>query len=258
MTASLNGTDTSSHADARLRPSAGVRVRMKANGRRAGACLLVAAAAVLMSACGGRAGSDGDPQYDVKTATGHWLNDAGSWALKGTAPGGQSYTLNLATAPLAQATAPIVGGTAARSQQTYTADIDGAKVDGSLMYYFDASTLSFIATDNGTGSCDVTQSNTALPSGALTGEGGAMYTDSVYDGCASGAKVIAAAEGDWSLQSRSGVVMLCWKLTAKDLAGAELATQSTCIEVAPDGTLGSKASLVATVSGTTILDARNF
>jgi hypothetical protein len=52
--------------------------------------------------------------------------------------------------------------------------------------------------------------------------------------------------------------MLCWKLKGLDLSGAEVATESTCIEIAPDGTLGRKARLVVSASGVTLIDARNF
>ena len=238
----------------------GVSAQSRANRHapRALALSLASTAVLILPACGdGGSGAD-DSKYAVSAAMGHWLSDARSWALQGTVPGGGSYKLNLAIAPLAPADVPIVGGTGTRSQQTYSVDVDGATIDGSLIYYFEASTLSFIATDNGTGSCDVTRSNTALPIDALAGASGAISTDVVYGDCTSGVTVVSSAKNDWSLQTTSGMVMLCWKATVLDLAGIELAKQTTCIEVAPDGTLGSKASLVVTASGVPLLDARNF
>jgi hypothetical protein len=97
-----------------------------------------------------------------------------------------------------------------------------------------------------------------LPSGVPIGAAGAMFSDSDYDGCGRGATVVANTRSDWSLETSAGIVMLCWKMTALGLAGTALATESTCIEIAQDGTLGGKARLVVTATGVTLIDARNF
>lgn len=222
--------------------------------------VLPAAAALLMAACGGGGGDDAgnDTDYAVKTAMGHWLTDTGSWVVSGKGPGGRGYTVNIATTPMAPGTVPIVGGTAARSLQTFTATIDGDTIGGGPTYYFDSASLSFVASDNGTGSCSVATANTALPSSARVGASGALFTTSDYNGCSAGAAAIATTMSSWSLESVAGFAMLCWKLKGLDLSGAEIATESACIEIAPDGTLGRKARLVVSASGVTLIDARNF
>ncbi len=236
----------------------GVSAQSRANRHapRALALSLASTAVLILPACGdGGSGAD-DSKYAVSAAMGHWLSDARSWALQGTVPGGGSYKLNLAIAPLAPADVPIVGGTGTRSQQTYSVDVDGATIDRSLITISKPRPCPSLQR-TWQGSCDVTRSNTALPIDALAGASGAI-SDVVYGDCTSGVTVVSSAKNDWSLQTTSGMVMLCWKATVLDLAGIELAKQTTCIEVAPDGTLGSKASLVVTASGVPLLDARNF
>lgn len=218
-----------------------------------------ATTAMLLAACGGGDDGSGGPQdYAIRTAMGHWLNDTGTWIVSGKGPGGQSYSVNILISPMAPGAVPIVGGTAARSLQTFTATIDGATVEGALTYYFDPASLSFIASDNGTGGCSVTTANTAVPSSARVGASGAVFTDSNYDGCTAGAAVVATTTSTWSLETTAGIVLVCLKQTALDLAGVALAAQSTCIEIAPDGSLGSKARLVVSAAGATLIDARNF
>lgn len=221
---------------------------------------LSAAAAMLLAGCGG-GGDDGSgsPQdYAVRAAMGQWLTEAHSWVVTGIGSSGKSYTVNIAFAPMAPAPIPIVGGVAARSQQTFAATIDGATFEGALTYYFDAATLTFAASDNGTGGCSVATATTALPASARVGATGPVSTDSNYDGCTSGAAVVSTATNTWSLESTTEVVLLCLKQAVLDLAGASIATQSTCVEIAPDGSLGSKARLVVSAVGLTLIDARNF
>jgi hypothetical protein len=218
------------------------------------------AALVLMAGCGGGGGDGGGgPQdYAVRTAMGHWLNDGGSWTVNGKGPAGQSYSLNIQFSAMKPGAIPIVGGMAARTVETLTATIDGASVDGAVTYYYDSASLSFIASDNGTGGCSVATAKTAMPSNASTGAGGAIYAASDYDGCAAGAAVISTSSTDWSLETAAGFALLCLNQTALGPARAAPAVQSTCVEIAADGTLGGRAHLFVSLVGVTLIDAGNF
>lgn len=53
----------------------------------------------------------------------------------------------------------------------------------------------------------------------------------------------------WSLENDAGVVLLCWVMTGKDLAGAVIGTVSSCVQLTPEGAIGTKARLTITGLG---------
>ncbi len=219
------------------------------------------AAALLLAACGGGGDDTAPPppsSYAVAAAERHWLTDTGSWAMTGTGSDGKTYNIAMAFAPLAPAPFPVGGAMAARSQQTFTVQTAGVPPSsGGPTVYFDASTLAISGLDYGDGTCSVPTSNTAVPASAAVGASGLIVSISDLDGCASTSTVLGGTYVSWSLESTSGVVLMCWNLLARDLAGVTLATESNCVEIAPDGTLGTKARFSISALGFTI-NARNF
>ncbi len=248
MTHHPHTTSPSMQAGSGLRDSFSPRARMRP--RRGWP--LSAAAALLLAACGG--GGDAvdiaNTEYAVQAAMGHLLREAGSWTMTGVGPDGQPFTMIMDFAPLSVATVPIVGGEATRSAETLTLQIDGqTSGSGGPTFFFNPADLSFVASDNGTDTCSVVRSNTVLPALAKVGTSGDMFAEADFDGCAGDSSIVGDTLSQWSLETSKGIVLLCWTLTTQDLAGATQATQSTCVQIAADGTLGSKARFTLSALG---------
>src|SRR5205814_5141375 len=99
--------------------------------------------------------------------------------------------------------------------------------------------------------------NTALPNTASMAANGAYFVLSDLDACIGGSGAVGSTTASWSLESDTGVVLLCLNSTMKDSAGAINGTLSTCIEVAADGALGAKARITIAALGISIT-TRNF
>ena len=217
---------------------------------------LSAVTAALLSACGGGGTSTTSAgPYAVNAALGHLLVTGGSWTMSGTA-NGQSFTLTLAFAPGPAGPFPVNGVMSAQSLQTLTVASAGQSSSGTETIYFDAATHAIVGLQ-ADGACSVATANTALPATAAAGASGALFTESDLDGCTNTSLVLGSGANTWSVESDTGIALLCWNLAAKDAAGTPNGTESICIEVAADGTLGSKARFSFTAGAVTI-SARNF
>ncbi|MEO6745393.1 MAG: hypothetical protein ABIN08_12990 [Caldimonas sp.] len=217
-------------------------------------------AAILLAACGG----NGDPTpvtppaYAADIAQRHLLTGGGSWAMSGTGPTGQAFTITMTFAPLLDAAFPISGAVASLSRQTFTLTQEGTTTDvGGPTFYFDKSTLSIVGTDNGDGTCSVATSSAALPSSAAAGANGSLVTRSELNFCASSAGSVGITTTRWSIETDAGIALLCWNSTVTDAIGSVIETDSRCVEIGTDGSLGRRARLTITVVGLTIA-ARNF
>lgn len=222
---------------------------------------LAVSASLILAACGG-GGSNSPvtetPQFAVNAAQRQFLTGAGSWSLNGAA-NGQAFTINLTHEALPAGVFAVTGATAARSRQTVTLLQAGVTTDtNAVTYYFDGVNLSMLGSDNGDTTCSVATGSTALPATAAVGATGAMYADTDLTGCSSGAATAGTTQTTWSLEPDSGVVLLCWNQTARDMAGAVLGQLSTCIETSSAGVLSSKARVTVTVPGFPVVIARNF
>jgi hypothetical protein len=220
--------------------------------------MISAAVALSLAACGGGGGGGDQPTtYAVSAAQRHLFSDTRSWTTTGSALG-SNFTLTMAVAPLAAAPFPVNGRVASRSRQTITLQQAGQPADVTVStYYFDDADLSIVGWDNDAGTCSVATQNTALPETAAAGASGDYYRLSDLNGCAGNSGAVGTTLATWSVESDSGVTLLCSNSTGKDSAGAVLGTISTCIEVAADGTLGAKARITIAALGVSVV-TRNF
>ncbi len=225
--------------------------------------VLAASAWLMLVACGGGGSSSGSsppdiPQFAVNAAQRHLLSDAGSWTLAGSA-NGQAFTIDLTHEALPVGVFAVSGATATRSRQTVTLMQAGVVTDtNAVTYYFNGADVLLLGSDNGDTTCSVATASTAVPVTAVVGDTGPLYADNDLTRCSNGAAVAGTTLTTWSLESDSGVVLLCWNQTAKDVAGTVLATLSTCIETSTAGILGSKARVTIAASGFPVVIARNF
>jgi hypothetical protein len=220
--------------------------------------IVSAATALLLAACGG-GGSDQAQSagpYAVSAALDHLLVTGGSWTMSGSA-NGQSFTLTMAFAPGPAGLFPVNGAFTAQSLQTITVVMAGQSNSGTQTIYFDAGTRTFIGLQ-ADGTCALATANTALPATAAVGVSGPIFSQSDLDGCTSSSAAVGTTTNTWSVVSDTGIALLCWDLTAKDLSGTVNGTESMCIQTAADGTLGAKARLSITAPGLITISARNF
>lgn len=220
--------------------------------------ILSAATATLLVACGGGGGDQAQSTgpYAVNAALGHLLVTGGSWTMTGSASG-QSFTLTMAFAPGPAGLFPVNGAFTAQSLQTITVAAAGQSNSATQTIYFDAGTRTFIGFQ-ADGTCSVATANTALPASAAVGVSGPIFSESDLDGCTSSSVAVGSTTSTWSVVSDTGIAMLCWDLTSKDLSATVNGTESMCIETAADGTLGAKARISVTAPGIITINARNF
>ena len=223
---------------------------------------LAASATLILVACGGGGSNSsappGTPPVAVNAAQRHLLTDAGAWSMNGSA-NGQAFTINLTHEALPDGVFAVSGATAARSRQTWTLLQAGNATDTTAVtYYFDSANLALLGSDNGNTTCSVATASTAVPATAVVGGTGPLYADNDLASCDSGGAVAGATLTTWSLESDSGVALLCWNQTEKDSAGTVIAALSTCIETSTAGVLGSKARMTIAATGFPVVVARNF
>lgn len=219
--------------------------------------LLSATAALLLAACGG--GGDAPPAeaaYAVNAAQRHLLTDGGSWTMNGTGPNGQAFTITMTFAPLTAGPFALNGSTAARSLQTIIVQAAGQSDSEAQTVYFDPVNLAFVGAESN-GTCSISTSSAALPTSAAVGGSGAFYSGRDLDGCTGASSTVGTTTATWSLEADTGVVLLCWNLVAKDAVRALDSTQSNCVEIATDGSLGTRARFAVSALGISIT-ARNF
>ena len=213
---------------------------------------------LLLAACGGGGGDDTPlpTSYAARMAWAQLLSAQRAWTLTGTGPNAQAFTITLAFAPIADAPFPVSGAAAKRMQETVTVASAGQTSAVTQTIYLDRTSLAFIGFD-AEGACSVATSNAELPLSTPAGASGPVFSLSDLDGCTSGAIAAGTTTSTWSLEVDSGVPLLCWNLTSKDLAGVQNGSTSTCVEITANGSLGSRARFALTALGVEI-KARNF
>jgi len=226
---------------------------------------LSAAAFALLAACGGGGGDPFVPSvpsfedaYDVGRILFMLLTGTGSWTVGGVGSDGALYEMTIRFEPDNDAFFPLTGLPGARSNKTVTLKRNGvvvATVTDST--YYDRNTLTIQGSSSSDGSCSLVTSTTPPPSNAAPGSGGALDTSTDYVGCTSGSAMQGSTSRTWSIETEDLRVFFCSNETNRDLAGAVTATESVCLQISRDGSLGSKARVTRSAPGGLSLTARN-
>lgn len=214
---------------------------------------LAMALAALLAACGGGGGggSDGDGAsavtYNVQAAFRNLSTAARSFTLRATAANGTPLTLDWTITPVGASVFPLTG---AASQRVDTSVVIRSPtlefVNGSQQSHFDAM-MNGLGSVRADGSCSQGD-NPALPTAAAIGASGPLGDSVVYRTCSLSAEVVNRITGAWSFRPELGVAYLCADTQLKDASGATtLSTESDCIEISPDGTIGSRARITLSV-----------
>lgn len=213
------------------------------------ACALGAA---LLSACGGggsSSGSDGlavpTDSFNVALAWQSLVSAPNSWSASGTGSDGNAYRLDVADAAAAAGNYPVTGTAAQRSTSTVKLFQNGTQVvEGLTEYYFDAGYALIGSRRSGPGlatTCEQVTAYSAPPTAAHVGDHGAHFSGNTLDGCGAGAQVIETFEVTWSIEFEAGITYFCSNTTSTELSPPSTSTESDCLQVSTDGSLGARA-----------------
>jgi hypothetical protein len=216
--------------------------------RRMTRAALLAAMAVL-SACGGGGGSSSATTYNLDAASSNLKASAHSFTLMATATNGAALTLVWHIAPFGPGVFPLTDTAGQRVDSSVVITSGGLElVNGSQQSFFDSSHkgLGSVLPD---GSCTKADDKTS-PTDAVPGSSGDLGTDLIYRTCSLSAPVTGSLVATWSLEQKSfDAVYLCANTRQLDAAGSEVSRESDCVEVAPDGSIGTRARVTVKVQG---------
>ncbi|HUG25722.1 hypothetical protein [Piscinibacter sp.] len=218
------------------------------------------AVAGLLTACGG-GGGGGTPSpppapapapapapspegFDLGAAWRNFLTVTNRWDVTGTADNGSDYTITLSTAAGGDQT--FSGVTYATTETTALWTVESlpfARIES--VTYYDEATHIAVGTSTIVNAdpekCSAVVSMTLPPADAEVGDSGELQQLEDLDGCANNSAQTGTSTTTWSLEEHADVTFFCQNTEARDMANAVLVNESTCIEVAQDGTLGDKA-----------------
>lgn len=226
--------------------------------------LAVLACTALLASCGG--GSDSNSgtsdDYNAFAAWRNLLTRIDAWSVTGTASDGQVYELRLGTAPVANSSFPITGAAANRADLSSSIR-QGTTVLGSGVteLYYD-NQYRVIGSRIGSSSsptltCESATSAAAPPAAAKVGTSGLLYATDGLDGCTAGSNRVGSTTARWSIEAIGGVVYFCIDATSQDLANPpNVVSEKDCIEVATDGSLGTRARISLASAGFSITATR--
>jgi hypothetical protein len=232
-------------------------------GQRIAAATVALAALTVLTACGGGDDDAGLPlntPYAVQEANRQLLVTGGSWSATGRGTDNRIYRLSMTIQPLANGVFPVTGVNARRASQTLTLTADGvAPVVAVDTLYFALDSEARIGARHDDNVCSVATGNFNLPTTAVAGGTGNLYTDSSLASCAPNAAVTGSSTVRWSLTREVGFTMFCTLANVVDNIGDGSGTVDLCVEITPDGTLRNRVQLGVQLTELGFgLNARNF
>ncbi|WP_280152680.1 hypothetical protein [Piscinibacter sp. XHJ-5] len=214
---------------------------------------------VMLAACGGGGSDDGGvmppaDNFAVRTAWANFLTASRTWSAAGVASNGLGYDITIGVQPGAASVMPISGIAAARSDTALRVRENGVIVSDALSEtFFDAATLQLVGVrltaTGGSGVCSLASTAAVPPTTAQIGTGGTLATLDERNGCLAGSATLGTATIGWSLEFEAGTSYFCINSTEHDLGGSVLSTESDCVQVSPDGSLGARARITITQPG---------
>jgi hypothetical protein len=214
--------------------------------RLAGMLVIVAG----IAGCGG-GGDDGAPiftppddDFDVAAAWAELLTTSRTWAASGVGSDGRTYALTLDTSPGGTDVFPVTGEGAARADAVISSTVDGVPVEGVQQTFYDPGTLTILGLRTSVAgfgtTCDVSTLIGTLPSAAKVNESGLLASLDLLDGCRADSLLLGTIELRWSIEFETGTTYFCLTSTERSTGGQVRSVESDCLQVAPDGTLGTK------------------
>ncbi len=205
-----------------------------------------------LAACGGGGDAGAPPfsppddDFDVAAAWQQLLTTSRTWSAEGIGTDGRTYTLTLHTSPGGDDVFPVTGESAARADASVSTTVDGVPSQGLQQTFYDPATgvvLGIRRTVASVGTtCDVSTTVGTPPSAVKVdaAANGLLATFDLLDGCRVDSAVLGTIELRWSLEFETGTTYFCLTSTERSPGDQVLSVESDCLEVEPDGTLGSK------------------
>ena len=210
------------------------------------------AATALLSACGGGGGSTPATTYDLAAASTNLTSSAHTFTLNGTATNGAALTLVWSIAPVGSGVFPLTNTAGQRVDTTIAISSGGIELVNATEQTFFNSSHKGLGSVLPNGSCTKADDK-PLPTDAVPGSSGDLGTDSIYATCSLSAPITDTLSGTWSLEQKSvDGVYLCANTRQLDATGTEVSRESDCVEVAPDGGIGTRARVTVNVQGVVI------
>lgn len=223
----------------------------------------VGAAALVLAGCGG--GGDGpfvpslEDSYNIGRIFFFLLTGSGRWTVVGIGSDGALYEMTISFEPDRDAFFPLTGLPGARSNQTVTLRRNGVVVATTTENtFFVRDTLAIQGTSRSDGTCSLVSTATPPPANAAPGAGGALDASTDYTACTSGSPVAGSTSRNWSIETENIInVFFCSNETNRNVTDQVIATESICLQMSRDGSLGDKARVRRTGPGGFSLTARN-
>lgn len=172
-----------------------------------------------------------------------------NWSVSGTASDGSTHTIGLSvTVPQQQDIFAVDGRTYANSDATAVVGVAGLGLHSTTSRsYYDPATFAVAGTrtkfDANSPTCSVATASTTPPTSVTIGATGPLQTLNDLNGCTSGSALTGTSVTTWSVQADGVVNFFCLNTVARDLSNTATSTESDCVEVAEDGTLGTRARI---------------
>lgn len=227
---------------------------------------LVVSLAAAVSACGGGGDDSGNNgfvaptnDFDARAAWHSMLSGSHVWTTNGVGSDGNAYTVSISVTPQATSVFPVTAATWALSTATIGLSQGSTPVSvGINQTYFDAATDLVVGVRNTSGNtttCSVVaaQATSVPPMATKVGSSGPLFTMDELDGCLSNSAKVGTSTNTWSVEFEQGTTYFCMNSTERNLAGASVAAESDCVQIAADGTLGGKARISVTVGSFTLV-----
>lgn len=232
--------------------------------------LLAALATSVLAACGGGGGDaggsapppPGPTSINAALAWRNYLTVPHAWTVGGVGNDNKSYVVILTMTPGAPQAFPLNGTTYATTTSNVATRIGGIDIPAtSNVSYFDGTTFVLAGTVNSIpqrpSTCSEATASTLPPSSAAIGATGALQTFNDRESCLPSSPSEGNSSTTWSVESENNITFFCLNTTMRNLAGQVDSTESTCMQSAADGTLGTKARISVTQAGGFSLVARN-
>jgi hypothetical protein len=244
------------------------------------------AVAAFVSACGGGGGGAGSPapvpapppapvpgppppagEFNVNAA---WRNLLSSttptWDTAGVDSSGKSHTISLSFAAAAPSVFPINGLTYGAADGTAVSGIQGLGLNQSVSRsYYDPATFKVAGTRTQMNAdpavCSVVTATDIPPTAAHVNDSGPLTTFDDRNGCSSTSPSVGTSVTTWSVETDASATpalnFFCLNTISRNTSNVVTGTESECLEIAGNGTLGARARITVT-EGSLSLVSKNY
>lgn len=230
----------------------------------------LACALVVIAGCGG-GGDAGQSDFtrptDTFNARAAWVQLIGgthSWSVAGTGSDGRNYTLGLSTASAAAAVFPPTGVSGSVTNLNLSLTQSGGGSATGLTEVFHGSTylvegVRYSTVPASGVACELITAGTAkLPPTAVkidvADQSGPLYAGASLPNCSNTASS-GTVTATWSVEFVAGITYFCVNSVERDLTTAAniVSSEKDCVQMAANGTLGTRARVDVTTDGLRIV-----